>query len=157
MTEFLRVHTVSLSATSGTIDHFLCLLVDSADIILWLWQLTATHRYKQSAGLHPVCLSAPRCRCSCSVRRQTRLSRSCPRRTDPGSALTLVSFISTQYCVLWREEKHVQLLYDLILMLHTQMDIYERKIERRQTVISLWSCAGNFTPEHSEAVGSVIQ
>ena len=41
------------------------------------------------------------------------------------------------HCVLWREEKHVQLLYDLILMLHTQMDIYERKIERRRTVISL--------------------
>ena len=59
------------------------------------------------------------------------------------------------HCVLWREEKHVQLLYDLILMLHTQMDIYERKMERRQTVISLWSWAGNFTPQHSEAVRAV--
>ena len=29
------------------------------------------------------------------------------------------------HCVLWREEKHLQLLYDLTLMLHTQM-IYTR-------------------------------
>ena len=37
----------------------------------------------------------------------------------------LIGVFPIMHCVLWREEKHLQLLYDLILMLHTQM-IYTR-------------------------------